>query len=187
MYARSVRSGLGQPIEEFVDYERFADFEVERKNVAKEKWDKKHRAKVLSELVEGERVWIKAPTDLGKEGVVSRKDTHPDSYWVKVGDSEIRRNRKHLFLLEGSSTEAGAPEGGSLLGLSDWGNGNVNHLSDANLVNSASKICVEPAYNLERVDDVNAPDLEIVEEDRVPLDPDLGGLILVRVVAQEMK
>ena len=176
MYARSVRSGLGQPMEEFVDYERFADFEVERKKVAKEKWDKKHRAKALSELVEGERVWIKAPTDLGKEGVVSRKDTHPDSYWVKVGDSEIRRNRKHLFLLEGSSTEAGAPEGGSLLGLSDWGNGNVNHLSDANLVNSASNICVEPAYNLERVDDVNAPDLEIVEEDRVPLDPDLGGV-----------
>ena len=27
-----------------------------------------------------------------------RADNTPDSYWVQVGDSELRRNRKHLFL-----------------------------------------------------------------------------------------
>jgi hypothetical protein len=30
---------------------------------------------------------------------VLRKDKTPDSYWVRLGLSELRRNRKHLFLL----------------------------------------------------------------------------------------
>ena len=46
-------------------------------------------------------VWVKAPTDPGREGVVERKDDlHPESYWVVVGDSVLHRNRKHLYVLQ---------------------------------------------------------------------------------------
>ena len=58
----------------------------------------------MSELEPGQVVYVKAPTDVGTQGVVIRKDKNPDSYWVKVGQSEIRRNRKHLFLLNSDSS-----------------------------------------------------------------------------------
>ena len=106
LYARPIRSQLGYPEHEKVDYDRFESLEEENKVNSAEKWGLKHRVKRLPELHIGEKVWVKAPTDTGKEGVVVRKDTHPESYWVKVGESEIRRNRKHLFSLEDSHNMA---------------------------------------------------------------------------------
>jgi len=50
-------------------------------------------------LEPGDTVWVKAPTDSGAEGIILGKHNTPYSYWVKVGFSEIRRNRKHLRLL----------------------------------------------------------------------------------------
>ena len=93
---------MGRPAVE-VDYELFKQNEErERKRVTAE-WDRKHHSKRLPVLIPGQRVWVNAPTDIGKEGVVLRADSSPDSYWVRVGMSEIRRNRKHLFLLHDDS------------------------------------------------------------------------------------
>jgi hypothetical protein len=164
LYARAVRSGLGQPIEEFVDYELFETFMEREKELAKEKWDKKYRAKTLPRLKAGERVWVKSPSDPGKEGIVVREDTHPDSYWVKVGDSEIRRNRKHLFSLEGSSTEEGFLEGGEAwLDLSSWENGNIDYSCGGVAANlDFHNVASTPNLNTEADNDVRAnPDLSL--------------------------
>ena len=53
----------------------------------------------MPELKPGDRVWVKATSDLGSEGVVDRLDHNPNSYWVMVGAKVVKRNRKHLFLL----------------------------------------------------------------------------------------
>jgi len=47
----------------------------------------------------GSRVWVNAPQDRGSEGVVVGKYDSPHSFWVRVGPSLLRRNRKHLALL----------------------------------------------------------------------------------------
>lgn len=99
MFGRAIRSNLGFPYESDVDYGQFEDSERKRRKKLKQKWDKKYRASNLPELKPGQRVYVKAPTDVGAEGVVLRKDKFPESYWVNVGLSEIRRNRKHLFML----------------------------------------------------------------------------------------
>ena len=61
------------------------------------RWDAKYRAKRLPGLEPGDRVWVKAPTDRGREGTVLRADDNPDSVWVTVEGRDLRRNRKHLF------------------------------------------------------------------------------------------
>jgi len=47
----------------------------------------------------GSRVWVNAPQDQGSEGEVVQKGDSPPSFWVRVGPSLLRRNRKHLALL----------------------------------------------------------------------------------------
>jgi len=47
----------------------------------------------------GSRVWVNALQDRGSEGVVVGKDDSPHSFWVCVGPSLLRRNRKHLALV----------------------------------------------------------------------------------------
>ena len=54
------------------------------------------------------RVWVKATSDLGSQGVVDRLDHNPNSYWVMVKAKVVRRNRRHLFLLCGDSLDASA-------------------------------------------------------------------------------
>lgn len=61
----------------------------------------KHRANVLPELAVGDRVWVNAPSDTGSEGIIVSIDRNPESFWVRVGDSNVRRDRKHLSLLHG--------------------------------------------------------------------------------------
>ena len=48
-------------------------------------------------------MYVKSPTDIGSQGIVIRKHDSIDSYWVRIGHSEVRRNRTHLFLLDGSN------------------------------------------------------------------------------------
>ena len=100
MFGRSVRTPLGKPVECIVDYDDFEDRDFEQKQLEKARFDTKYNTRVLPVLEPGDRVWVKAPSDPGAEGMVVRKHTTPESYWVKVGISEIRRNRKHLRLLE---------------------------------------------------------------------------------------
>lgn len=99
MFGRPIRSSLGIPHFCNVDLNDFEERESEKLLGIKRKWDRKYRVKQLPSLNPGEIVWVKAPTDKGSMGSVIRKDPLPNSYWVKVNDSEIRRNRKHLFQL----------------------------------------------------------------------------------------
>jgi hypothetical protein len=99
MFGRAVRSTLGNLSLLTVDYDEFEESELVAQEALKERWDYKYHAKPLPALVSGQRVWVNAPTENGREGVVVRSDSNPDSYWVRVGLSELRRNRKHLFIL----------------------------------------------------------------------------------------
>jgi len=106
MFGRSVRTPLGTPRNSRVDYNDFEHRDLKLKETAKVQHDRKHRAKELQELKPGDTVWVKAPTDSGAEGIILGKHNTPDSYWVKVSFSEIRRNRKHLRLLPTNLFEA---------------------------------------------------------------------------------
>ena len=97
MFGRALKSTLGKPLNRVVDYPQFEETARNSCQKASSEWDFKHRSGTLPELVEGQRVWVKAPSDVGREGIVVRKDNNPRSWWVQVGDSEVRHNRKHLF------------------------------------------------------------------------------------------
>ena len=73
--------------------------------MASSKWEAKHRSGTLPELVAGQRVCVNAPSDVGREGVIVRKDNNPCSWWVQLGDSVVKRNRKHLFVLDQQNEE----------------------------------------------------------------------------------
>ena len=68
-------------------------------------WDAKHRSGTLPELVARQRVCVKAPSDVRPERVIVRKDNNLCSWWVQVADSVVRRNRKHLFVLDYQNEE----------------------------------------------------------------------------------
>jgi len=104
MFSRSMRTSLGESKKK-VSFQEYEDTSNEKTRVAKEKWNKKHKACYLSVLKENDRVWVKSPQDLGAEGVIVKEDTNPYSYWVRIGNSVVRRNRKHLFLLDGKSRQ----------------------------------------------------------------------------------
>jgi len=74
-------------------------------DLVKSKWDTKYRARPLPKLEPGDKVWVKSPTDKGCNGTVLRKDPSPDSFWVKIGSSEVSRNRKYFTLLHDMQTE----------------------------------------------------------------------------------
>ena len=78
-------SRTGSPRENSVDYKLFE--QIESENIVKHSatWNLKYRAKHFPELKPGDRVWVKAPFDLGSEGVVNRRDHNLNSYWVIVG------------------------------------------------------------------------------------------------------
>ena len=123
LYGRSVRTPLGKPVDCVVDYEEFEARELEQKRVGKDRFDKKYRTQVLPELEPGDKVWVKAPTDIGAEGIVVGVHNTPESYWVRVGNSEIRRNRKHLRLLEPDITPVRDEEHLTLEGVGECGAG----------------------------------------------------------------
>ena len=55
---------------------------------------------------------MKAPSDKGFKGLVVKEDNSPNSYWVRVDQSEIRRNRKHLFELHSNYSDNDKVESG---------------------------------------------------------------------------
>ena len=99
MFGRAVKSNLGVSSKGEVDYEEFESRERKRKLKLNSSWDIQHRVSKLPELEPGQVVYVKAPTDTGAAGTVVRRDSTPESYWIRVGSGEIRRNRKHLFPL----------------------------------------------------------------------------------------
>ena len=121
MFGRPLRTPLGKPLDVHVDYKEFERVCIEQKERQIERWNKKFNAKYLPELSKGQIVWVKAPTDRGFKAVVVEKDKHPESYWVKAGNSSFRRNRKHLFLLQQLHDESDGEDGILPLQLDSWG------------------------------------------------------------------
>ena len=101
------------------------------------KWNAKHNAKFLPELLPGQRVWVKSPSDLGSEGIVDSKAQDPQSYWVRVNNSLLRRNRKHLFLLEHSHSNSSQDDEHIVpLSLEDTGKSETGKQTNASSTNS---------------------------------------------------
>lgn len=65
-------------------------------------YDKRHKTKDLSELKNGDVVWI---VDLKEYGRVLKKLDQPRSYLVESNNGKYRRNRWHLILSPNISTE----------------------------------------------------------------------------------
>jgi len=105
MFGRPIRSTLRVPYFVDMDYNDFEDKDMSNHDVVKSKWDTKYRARPLPKLEPGDQVWVKFPTDKGCNGTVLKEDPSPNSFWVNMGSSEVRRNRKHLFLLHDTQTE----------------------------------------------------------------------------------
>ena len=141
MFGRAMKTPLGKPRDIQVNYKEFERLAIQEKEKQFERWNKKHNAKYLSELSPGQLVWVKAPTDIGQKGIIDCKDKHPQSYWVKVGngDSLIRRNRKHLFLLQPDQSDSDSEDGILPLQLDFWednGNSNTGELTQNQLTPS---------------------------------------------------
>ena len=79
MFGRDLKSTLGKPLNRVVDYPQFEETARNSCKRASSEWDVKHRSGTLPELVEGQRVWVKAPSDVGREGIAVRKDYNPRS------------------------------------------------------------------------------------------------------------
>ena len=104
MFGRPIKTCLGIPYDSDVDFDEYEEHERTRRSKIKKSWDAKYRANPLSELGVGQKIYVKTPGMEGTTGIVVRKDPAPDSYWVRIGSSEVRRNRKHLFVLYDSPT-----------------------------------------------------------------------------------
>ena len=61
----------------YVGYERISK-EYKEKRILRRK--KRHHAEYLPEMEKGQLGFVKAPTNIGKDAIVDRKDEHPDSY-----------------------------------------------------------------------------------------------------------
>jgi len=68
-----------------------------------------YSAKPLSKVDPGQKVWIKAPSDVSHEGLVLRYDAFPNSVLVQSGGAIYRRNRKHVFPLADESDACPVP------------------------------------------------------------------------------
>ena len=65
----------------------------------------------MEELRVGDRVWVKESKDAkGHEGIVIRKASEPQAYWVEVNGRFLRRTRVHLRKLEREDLQEGLNE-----------------------------------------------------------------------------
>lgn len=76
------------------------DTQIKKKQM--KHYDKRHKTKDLSELKNGDVVWI---VDLKEYGRVLKKLDQPRSYLVESNNGKYRRNRWHLILSPNISTE----------------------------------------------------------------------------------
>lgn len=102
MLERLTNLSLYMPVYVEIDYELFRENEYDRRHKIRQRWENKYRAALLPEPHSGQKVWVK---DLYTEGAISRKHDNPDSYWVKVDLSVLRRNRRYLFTFGSGKVE----------------------------------------------------------------------------------
>jgi len=69
------------------------------------RWNQKHCAQPLIRLDPRQKVWIKAPDDVGHEGIVVEYDHNPNSVLMRPQGRALRRNRKHIFPLSPESND----------------------------------------------------------------------------------
>ena len=187
IFGRAIRSNLGFPYESDVDYDQFEEKEIRYRKKIKRNWDKKYRVSKLDDLVPGQIVYVKAPTDLGDKGIVLRKDSTPDSYWIRVGLSEIRRNRKHLFLLYSAEKQPIGNSENESCGPSDYkasvednselddqSVGENNSESDESINENISEPDVEPQLIENEVENL---DIELPKEDPGDKTPDNENIV----------
>ena len=61
-------------------------------------WNKKYRAKLLQNWWKVNKYGSRHQLMLAMKDLLVKKDVHSFRYWVQVGDSMLRRNRKHKFI-----------------------------------------------------------------------------------------
>lgn len=79
------------------DHTELREWEEKNKLTQKTNFDKRHGARPLKPIEEGEKVWI---TDQKTNGLVKTTAGPPRSYIVKTSRGEVRRNRFHLIPME---------------------------------------------------------------------------------------
>ena len=79
------------------DREAVVQRETEKRVVTKNNFDRRHRARELPELSEGDRVWVR---NLDRDmRVCGQAVGAPRSYWLTSGGSQVRRNRNQLVAI----------------------------------------------------------------------------------------
>lgn len=68
--------------------------ELELKNKQKENYNKRHRTSNLSELKIGDAVWV---VDKKRYGTIIDYSERPNSFLIRIGEKDYRRNRWHLI------------------------------------------------------------------------------------------
>ena len=110
LYGRQIRTRVYDS-GRMVDLEEFRRRDLEVKGRQTKSTDKRRRAKVMEELRVGDRVWVKESKDAkGHEGIVIRKASEPQAYWVEVNGRFLRRTRVHLRKLEREDLQEGLNE-----------------------------------------------------------------------------
>lgn len=98
MFSRKIRSlvpMIPSKLGTFVKHEDISKLEKERKDKQESNYNKRHRAKKLSELIVGDKVWV---IDKRVYAEVVSLGEGPNSYLVRTeGGGVIRRNRWHLI------------------------------------------------------------------------------------------
>lgn len=74
-------------------HKNYVNKKVQSRQKSADNYNKRHKVRNLSELVEGDKVWI---IDLRKYGIIKRKAKEPRSYFVEAEGVTYRRNRWHL-------------------------------------------------------------------------------------------
>uniref|UniRef100_A0A3Q3IR53 Integrase catalytic domain-containing protein n=1 Tax=Monopterus albus TaxID=43700 RepID=A0A3Q3IR53_MONAL len=85
----------------------FVGKERAKKELEAERYNWRHRAKLLSDLVPGAHVWV---TDAKESGTVLQNHTSPRSYLVNMPKGVVRRNRQHLIPLLSHASDGDVAE-----------------------------------------------------------------------------
>uniref|UniRef100_A0A3Q3ISC0 Integrase catalytic domain-containing protein n=1 Tax=Monopterus albus TaxID=43700 RepID=A0A3Q3ISC0_MONAL len=85
----------------------FVHKERAKKELEAERYNRRHCAKLLSDLVPEEHVWV---TDAKESGTVLQNHTSPRSYLVNMPKGVVRRNRQHLIPLLSHASDGDVAE-----------------------------------------------------------------------------
>lgn len=111
LFGRKIRTTLPQLnsklIPKWPNLKKVQEKFSRQKKKQKENFDKRHRVRTLSQLREGEKVWI---TDLRRPAIVERKSEEPRSYIVNSKGEKVRRNRTSLISQKDYETQNGTSQ-----------------------------------------------------------------------------